>query len=54
MVRKYLVSLSKRGGVVSTTVANATAKALMSKYPHVVGEIDILTPLVGQKVYFLG
>ena len=41
MVRKYLVSLSKRGGVVNTTVANATAKALMSKYPHVVGEIDI-------------
>ena len=37
MVRKYLLTLSKRGGVINTTVANATAKALMSKYPHVVG-----------------
>ena len=41
MVKKYLLTLSKRGGVVNTTVANATAKALMSKYPHVVGEIDV-------------
>ena len=41
MVRKYLLSLTKRGGVVNTTVANATAKALMSKYPHVVGEVDV-------------
>ena len=40
MVKKYLLTLSKRGGVVNTTVANATAKALMSKHPHVVGEID--------------
>ena len=41
MVRKYLLTLSKRGGVINTTVANATAKALMSKYPHVVGQIDV-------------
>ena len=41
MVKKYLLSLTKRGGVVNTTVANATAKALMSKYPHVVGEVDV-------------
>jgi len=41
MVRKYLLSLSKRGGVVNTTVANATAKALMSKYLHAVGQVDI-------------
>ena len=41
MVRKYLLSLSKRGGVVNTTVANAAAKALMSKYPHVVGQVDV-------------
>ena len=37
MVRKYLLTLSKRGGVINTT----TAKALMSKYPHVVGQIDV-------------
>ena len=41
MVRKYLLTLSKRGGVINTTVVNATAKALMSKYPHVVGQIDV-------------
>ena len=41
MVQKYLLTLSKRGGVINTTVANATAKALMSKYPHVVGQIDV-------------
>ena len=40
MVKTYLQTLSKRG-VINTTVANATAKALMSKYPHVVGEIDV-------------
>ena len=41
MVRKYLLTLSKRGGVINTTVANPTPKALMSKYPHVVGQIDV-------------
>ena len=41
MVRKYPLTLSKRGGVINTTVANATAKALMSKYPHVLGQIDV-------------
>ena len=41
MVRKYLLTLSKRGGVINTTVANATAKALMSKYPHIVGQVDV-------------
>ena len=40
MVKTYLVTLSKRG-VINTTVANANAKALMSKYPRVVGEIDV-------------
>ena len=41
MVQKYLLTLTKRGGVINTTVANATAKALMSKYPHVVGQVDV-------------
>ena len=41
MVRKYLLSLSKGGPEVNTTEANATAKALMSKYPHVVGHINV-------------
>ena len=41
MVRKYLLPMSKRGGAVNTTIANATAKALMSKYPHVVDQVDV-------------
>ena len=32
MVRKYLLTLSKRGGVINTTVANATTKALPSRH----------------------
>ena len=36
------MKMSKRGGVVDTKVANATAKVLMSKHPH----------RVGQKAYF--
>ena len=35
------MALSRRGGVVNTTVANATAKALMSKYPNAVGDVNI-------------
>ena len=41
MVRKYLTSLSKGVCVVNATVANAIAKALMSKYPHAVGQVDV-------------
>ena len=41
MVRKYLLSPSKRGGVVNSTITNVTAKALMSKYPDVVSQVDV-------------
>ena len=42
MVQTYLRALSKRGGVVNTSVANATAKALISKYPNIVNPgVDI-------------
>ena len=41
MVQTYLMALSRRGGMVNTTVANATAKALMSKYTNAVGDVDI-------------
>ena len=41
MVRKYLFNLSKKERVINTTVANATVKALMSKYPYVVGQVDV-------------
>ena len=41
MVQKHIHSLSKKGSVINTTVANATAKALISKYPYVAGDIDV-------------
>ena len=41
MVRKYLLSLSKRCGGVNTTVINTAAKALVNKYPHVVVQVDV-------------
>ena len=41
MVQNYLTSLSNRGGVINTVIANATAHALMMRYPNVVGEIEV-------------
>ena len=41
MVQKHMRSLSKKGSVINTTVANATAKAVISKYPYVAGDIDV-------------
>ena len=53
MVQTYLRALSKRGGVVNTSVANATAKALISKYPNIVNPgVDIESSRQkGQQVY---
>ena len=41
MVQKHIRSLSKKRSVINTNVANATAKALISKYPYVAGDIDV-------------
>ena len=41
MVQNQVRSLSKKGSAISTTVANATAKALISKYSYVAGDIDV-------------
>ena len=40
IVQSYLRALSNRGGVISTTTANATANALIKRNPSVVGDID--------------
>ena len=50
-VRKYLLSLTKRGGVVITTVENATAKALMSNILVLFVKLTS-TLCVAQKAYF--
>jgi len=41
MVQQHLRSLSKKGSVINTTLANATAKVLIIKYPNVAGDIDV-------------
>ena len=41
MVQKHVRSWSKKGIVINTTVAKATVKALISKYPYVASDIDV-------------
>ena len=41
MVQTYINAVSSRGGLVTRTLANAAAKALMARYPNFVGNIDI-------------
>ena len=41
MVQTYIKQLSNRGGVVNRAIANATAQALLTRYPNIVGEIDV-------------
>ena len=51
-VRKYLLSLSNRGGVGNTTVTNPTAKSLMSKYSRVVGQNDVESSRWAKSLFF--
>ena len=41
MVQSYIKAVSSRGALVNSSLAKATAKALIQKYPHTVGNIDI-------------
>lgn len=41
MVQTYLRTLFKRGGVIIIVLANATAKAFISKYPNAAANVDI-------------
>ena len=41
MVQKYLRAASNRGAVISKTSAVSAAKALLQKYPNIVGKIDL-------------
>ena len=51
MVRKYLLSLSKGDGIVNTTVVNAIAKALISKYAHLVVQVDVDSSCWAQSLF---
>ena len=41
MVQSYLRALSNRGDVINTTIANATANALIKRNASAVGDIDV-------------
>ena len=41
MIQTYIKQLSNRGGVVNRAIANATAQALLTRYPNIVGETDV-------------
>ena len=41
MAESFVRALSNRGGVINTTVANATANAVIKRNPGVVGDIDV-------------
>jgi len=51
MVQTYIKQLSNRGGVVNRTIANATAQALLTRYPNIVGEIDISSSSWAQSLF---
>ena len=41
MVQTYIKVVSSHGGLVTRTLANGAAKALMARYPNLVGNIDV-------------
>ena len=51
MVQTYIRALSNRGTVISRSVATATAKALIMKYPDAVGDIDIESSYWAQSLF---
>ena len=40
MVQRYILGASNRGAVITRAVAVSAAKALLKKYPNIVGNID--------------
>ena len=54
VVQKYIKAASNRGAVISQSMASATAKALLVRYPRMVGMIDVEKIPPGQKTCFKG
>ena len=51
MVQTYIKQLSNRGGVVNRAITNATAQALLTRYPNLVGEIDVSSSSWAQSLF---
>ena len=41
VVETYLIAQSQRDCVINTSIANATVRALIQKFPQAVGNIDL-------------
>ena len=52
MVQKYIGGMSNRSAVITWFIVTAIVKALIRKYPNVVGT-SILTLRIGRRVYFV-
>ena len=51
MVQKYIIASSHRGNVISRSIATSTAKALISRNPGYVGQIDLESSSWAQSLF---
>ena len=51
MVQKYIIASSNRGNVISRSIAASTAKALISRNPGYVGQIDLESSSWAQSLF---
>ena len=51
MVQRYILAASNRGSVITLAVAVSTAKALMTRNPHLIGNVDVESSHWVQSLY---
>ena len=51
MVQRYTLAASNRGSVITRGVAISTAKALMTRNPHLIGNVDVESSQWAQSLY---
>ena len=51
MVQRYILAASNRGSVITRRVAVSTAKALMTRNPHLISNVDVESSYWAQSLY---
>lgn len=51
MVQTYIEGMSNRGAVITWSIANAAAKALIRKYPNIIGDINLESSYWAQSLF---
>ena len=51
MVQTYLIAQSQRGCVINTSIANATARALIQRFPQAVANIDLESTALARSLF---